>query len=810
MNPRTFFKKTWGRILLSALIILFVVITAAVLLSSHSAKRASSDGYPEQLAFYYGFPSQVNDSGGNTQKATQVFKEYDIVVFGNTLDSPSNQDYDRAKTIINNLKRHGTRTYGYIDLCYDGGNYCSGLPLSEIYASTDRWAAMGAHGIFFDQVGFEYSVSRDRLNAALDYVHSKDLSAFVNAWDPDDIFSETAHEKFNPTGALSHMGPEDYFLHESFAVTLNEYQDTAFLIEKSEKALKWKKLYGTKMATVNTTAFTNPPFEQEKADYVWWMTLLYGYDAMAWGETGIYSADCQCLPFRQRPDPGNIGEPVEPLIVSHDGPLYSRSTTAGIIEVDTAAHTGRFIAGAPPAPPIVQNYMTQPGSESTDLIAANAVFLLGASQLNLTVQSSGAPIDAYRIFLDSDTSATTGFLNGDTGSIGADILVENGQLYRFAGSDQAAWEWALVEQAAAAGEGTNRVQLNLPFSQIGYTAGSNLGILVQQLDASNQPVDTLPRSPAAWVAQSAPKRADNMVNQQGSKTGELVYGSVTFSEGKILITARDIDAPIDSFRIYLDMDVNSTTGFLHSGNSLIGAEYLIEKDQLFAFDGAGQAEWRWSAVGPAAVSGMGSGEIQAAVPLSQIDYTTGKNLAILVETLNTGDQTSVDLLPRSPHVWLIEYSSKDVIEYTSPEVEQTAEKGTDFVFAGVVFHEDEITFTLQSHQDPIDSYRVFLDMDANQDTGFTHFRNVNTGSEFLIENGKLYQFTGTSPIQWSWPEVGDVNHTGVGTTQVQVTIPFSQVGYVSKAKLGILIENLDASWVTYDLVPRAPGLWRVP
>ncbi|NLG98565.1 MAG: hypothetical protein GX491_14515 [Chloroflexi bacterium] len=810
MNPRTFSKQTWGRILLPVFIILIIVVAAAALLSSQPAKRASSDGYPERLAFYYGFPSQVNDSGGNTQKATQVFKEYDIVVFGNTLDSPSNQDHDRAKTIINNLKRYGTRVYGYIDLCYDGGNYCSSLPLSEIYASTDRWAEMGAYGIFFDQVGFEYSVSRDRLNAALDYVHSKGLSAFVNVWDPDDVFSETVHEKFNPTGVRSHLGPQDYFLHESFAVTLSEYQDPAFLIEKSEKALKWKKLFGTKMATVNTTAFTNPPFEQEKADYVWWMTLLYGYDAMAWGETGIYSADCQCLPFRQRPDPGPIGEPVEPLVVSHDGSLHSRRTTAGIIEVDTAAHTGRFIAGAPPAPPIVQNYLAQKGSQDTGLISANAVFLLGAKQLNLTVQSSGAPIDGYRIFLDPDNSSKTGFRDGDTGGIGADFLVENGQLYQFAGSDQAAWEWAPVGEVIAAGQGTDRVQVDLPFSQIGYIPGSNLGILVQQLDASNQPVDMLPRSPETWVAQSAPKRADNMVNQQGSKAGELVYGSVTFSEGKLLVTARNIDAPIDSFRIYLDMDVNSTTGFVHSGNLLIGAEYLIENDQLFAFGGSDQSEWNWSAVGPVTVSGAGSSEIQAAVPLSQIDYKTGKNLAVLVETLNKGGQASVDLLPRSPHVWLIEYASKDVVVFTSPEIEQTAEKGTDLVFGGVVFGEDEITFTLQSHQDPIDSYRVFLDVDANQDTGFTHFRNVNAGSEFLIENGKLYRFTGTSPIQWSWPEVGDVTHTGVGTTQVQVTIPFSQIGYVSKAKLGILIENLDPSWVTYDMVPRSPGKWVVP
>lgn len=810
MKNLTLNKSTWTSILF-VIFSIFILSTVFYLWTSRRAKEAPGAGFPEKLAFYYGFPSRVNDSGGDVKKATQVFKEYDILVFGNTLDSPSNQDHAPSKTIMSNLKEYGARVYGYIDLCYDGGNYCSGLPLSEIYSSTDRWAAMGAEGIFFDQVGFEYSVSRDRLNAAIDYVHSQGLSAFINAWDPDDVFSETVHDKFNPSGAPPHLGPNDYFLHESFAVTLNEYQDPAFLIEKSEKALKWKKLYGTKMATVNTTAFSNPPFEQEKADYVWWMTLLYGFDAMAWGETGIYSADCQCLPFRPRPNPANIGSPIEPLTVSHNGSLHRRATTAGTIEVDTTIYTGRFIPGAPPEPPRVQNYIIQPVSATTDLVSGNAIFLLGTSRLNLTIQSNGAPINAYRIFLDSDVNHATGFTHSGNVAVGADFMVENGQLYEFDGSNQTDWNWITTGPVTVTGVGANRIQVSLPFSQINYVDGTNLPVLVENLNSANmETVGLLPHSPDEWIVQSAPRRADNLNSQQVSKSGDLAYGNVIFLEDKVTFTIRSSETPIDSYRIYVDQDIDPTTGFLHQGNSLVGADYLIEDEKLFRFKGADQTDWSWSEVGPVGLTGVGSDEIQATIPISQINYSPGKNLAILAENLNHPGKAGLDVLPRSPGVWVVEYSSKDVVVYSSNEVAQDGEQGPDLVLGSVAFQEDMLTFTIQSHQDPIDSYRIFLDMDGNKDTGFTHFRNDSSGSEFLIENGMLYQFSGTSPIQWSWPEVDAVIESGVGTTQVEVNVTYNQINYVSGEKLGILMENLDPNWVTYDLVPRSPGLWRVP
>lgn len=297
---------------------------------------------PERLAFYYGQPSSANGANGDAALATQAFTGYDVVVLGDGLEEAAHPDHQRTQAIIGNLKTTGTRVFGYIDLCVTAVTTCMNLPLAEIQAKADRWQAMGVVGIFLDQAGYDYNVSRDRLNAAVDSLHAKGLAAFVNAWAPDDIFSPTVNPALNPAGTATHLGPDDYALHESFAVRLSDYDDPATLAGKADKELGWKRAFGTKIAVVNTLR-QGDGFNQAQFEYVWWMTLVYGFDAMAWGETWIYSADSNALPFHPRPSAPSLGGPVEPVAVDHRSSVYSRSTTLGRIEVDTAVHLGRYV-----------------------------------------------------------------------------------------------------------------------------------------------------------------------------------------------------------------------------------------------------------------------------------------------------------------------------------------------------------------------------------------------------------------------------------------------------------------------------------
>jgi hypothetical protein len=75
------------------------------------------------------------------------------------------------------------------------------------------------------------------------------------------------------------------------------------------------------------------------------MAFVYGFDAVAWGETWIYSADTNALPFHPRPNPTNLGDEIHPLQVVHNGSLQQRATTRGMIQVDTTTHVGQYVPG---------------------------------------------------------------------------------------------------------------------------------------------------------------------------------------------------------------------------------------------------------------------------------------------------------------------------------------------------------------------------------------------------------------------------------------------------------------------------------
>lgn len=330
---------------------------------------------PEKMAFYYGDPAQVNGSGGNTTTAADTFNDYDLVVFGEGIEQDTHAMHANTQTIIGLIKP--TRAFGYIDLCSKNPQSslyrCSNFSIAELQSRVDKWKAMGADGIFWDQAGVDYMVSRDRLNAAIDYTHSKGMTAFINIWNLPEGFEPGALPSpyanplpdgtpntlpdGNPNRLPTSMGPADYCLLESFAVVLSDWAenysaDPVATSRRGGQMVTYHNAYGSKGATVNTVGYNNPPFEQNKLDYVWWLTTVYGINAMAWGETWVYSSDTNGMPFRTRPNPGNMGQPILPLAVTTNGSQLRRTTTTGTIIVDTAAHTGAFyLAGTEPQPP---------------------------------------------------------------------------------------------------------------------------------------------------------------------------------------------------------------------------------------------------------------------------------------------------------------------------------------------------------------------------------------------------------------------------------------------------------------------------
>lgn len=286
---------------------------------------------PKKLAIYYSYPSSVNATF-SVAGAVNVFKDYDVLVLGDTLQEESHPDHANTVAIINDPLMANTKVFGYVN---------SVLSLNEIQNKIDQWYPMGVSGIFLDQFGYDYGLTREKQREIIWCVHEKGdgtLSAFVNAWNSDDVFSPAVHAN-NPGGLATRVDNRDIYLAESFAVINGAYDDAdtdANNIkdwqDKAVKMVNYKTIYGTEMAAIATNG--SGSFDQNKADYSYFATVLNDFDYWGYGEE-FYSASSAQLPFRTRKIfYGNRFDSA----VTITGNVYERRTNVGV-HVDTNAHT---------------------------------------------------------------------------------------------------------------------------------------------------------------------------------------------------------------------------------------------------------------------------------------------------------------------------------------------------------------------------------------------------------------------------------------------------------------------------------------
>jgi hypothetical protein len=379
------------------------VLVFAIIIAMFDASFARAEAAPvKSLAFYYGFPSAVNNASGSLNQAIDAFKRFDTVVFGDTIEFPqfkgatgqvrdfgcsqnSHSDHDNAQAIIDGLQAPGghTQVFGYVSVggentyrrCTTQGPPVP-LTLQEIKARIDMWAAMKVTGVFFDEAEYGFGSSRTLQNAAIDHAHSKSLWAFINGYSPHDVFStqvldrvkysagylqgKLSTEPMNGLGARSTLGPNDIYLLEHYQLLNGNFDDGAAWAARADAAANYSKSYGTWIATLTTQADVYPTparcadlFSQSKYDYAWWSTLLYGFEYMSWGEPSGFSAWGTCantLPEHQAPAIGPLGDFTgEVMHPSPGSNVHLRRTKNGQIEIDSVTHVGRFVPARGPS-----------------------------------------------------------------------------------------------------------------------------------------------------------------------------------------------------------------------------------------------------------------------------------------------------------------------------------------------------------------------------------------------------------------------------------------------------------------------------
>ncbi|HIQ05018.1 MAG TPA: hypothetical protein EYH31_04880 [Anaerolineae bacterium] len=286
---------------------------------------------PAALAIYYGWPSLVENAGGNVDDATTTFAQFDVVVLGDGLEHASHGDHLNTRQIITSLVDAGIEVYGYVDL----GVTTQGLDEAALREYVDEWADIGVTGIFWDDAGYDFGVDRARQTAAISYTHAQGLRAFVNAWNPDDILAADSDQP-------SPLRPGDWYLAESWLVSNDDYANLNDWVVKADKLLDYRVTTGVRMAAIATGAdsgdLTSP---DSRFNFAYWGAALYNLDAFSYtnAQYSAYGAMANRLIYHPPPTIDYGNQFTSPPNHSADSRRHNRPTDRGQVVVGGGQYT---------------------------------------------------------------------------------------------------------------------------------------------------------------------------------------------------------------------------------------------------------------------------------------------------------------------------------------------------------------------------------------------------------------------------------------------------------------------------------------
>tara|TARA_A100001015_G_scaffold120828_1_gene133947 strand:+ start:1031 stop:2218 length:1188 start_codon:yes stop_codon:yes gene_type:complete len=311
---------------------------------------------PGKLLIYYGYPASINNGAGGwyPENTWHMFAKYDYVVLGGGLEmdgyvNNDNQDLSRTpqhgnnvftkKMLVHLRNFSNTKVYGYIDAGLCG--WCKKWNLDQIKTRIDGWKLLGVHGIFVDDFGWDYGVTRERQNEIIRMVHERGMNVCVNGWNVTQIFGNEPDATYNPDGVDTLINSRDYYLNESFVFrTFNDkpadYDTFNNWFWKAYNLNNYRKNIGFGVLAVTTTD-NDTPYDEEAFHYAWYCAMLFNYNAIGWGEVNFSASPPNSAVYRERPNinPGFkfTSDVIPSWAHSRGDGVLLRNTNEGVIEI---------------------------------------------------------------------------------------------------------------------------------------------------------------------------------------------------------------------------------------------------------------------------------------------------------------------------------------------------------------------------------------------------------------------------------------------------------------------------------------------
>lgn len=288
----------------------------------------------KNVGIYYAYLNSHNYDvhAWNNDDVITDLNKYDILVIGDGIEKATHPDYANSTYIIPRIDS-SVEVFGYVDI----GNTVA-HSITDMKTSVDEWQTLGVEGIFLDEFGFDYKLTTDnamrlRQNEILDYIHGKGMKAFVNAWDPDDVFVKES-------GTPSTIAIGDYYLAESYVFSTAGALNFSNHMAKMEKIRNAKSSHGIKAFGVSTTNSLIAAYDQSDFDFMAIAAQLDGLDGIGWG-TASFAATTEAglMPFRAISTSYNSLKLTGSNIIDTPGKKVSRSTLNSSLEADYDTRT---------------------------------------------------------------------------------------------------------------------------------------------------------------------------------------------------------------------------------------------------------------------------------------------------------------------------------------------------------------------------------------------------------------------------------------------------------------------------------------
>lgn len=257
----------------------------------------------KKVCLYYGYPTAIGGAW-SVDGAINIYKNYDIVVFGDEYNDPNHEQNTDLKNIIARLKKEkpSIEIFGYVPTAVQGGT--KNLSTGAVKTLIGLWHTMGVTGIFYDEFGFDYYNTRERQNELVSYGKSLGMNAFVNSWE-DKYLYQTQNMTIdwmpgfnpNPKNLAPVLDSNDYSLYENlFWVVDSGVQKgaDAWRIHKphsyyhdvqSEYGMTWYKKFGVKTVSLDGILSTSPEEDKKKLRTISYIGCkVMNIDGIAFGD----------------------------------------------------------------------------------------------------------------------------------------------------------------------------------------------------------------------------------------------------------------------------------------------------------------------------------------------------------------------------------------------------------------------------------------------------------------------------------------------------------------------------------------------